>query len=91
MAELRSSQVAEDEKVRKAAIGKKGRHDGTDSDTEAETIVDTGVSGSKEVEVLDVKGDLKDRAKGSPWGSKSEISTEDEWEKVSEEENEKDK
>lgn len=56
-----------------------------DTETEAETVV-AGPIGSKEVEVLEVKGELKDR--GVP---RSENSTEDEWEKVSENENEKDK
>ena len=41
-------------------------------------------------------GELKHRAAGpaaksTPWGSKSSVSTEDEWEKVSENENDKDK
>ena len=54
-------------------------------ETEVETVV-AGPIGSKEVEILEVKGELKDR--GVPH---SEISTEDEWEKVSENENEKDK
>ena len=59
-----------------------------DSETEAETVIDTGDagSGSKEVEVAERRGELKDRGAS---GSKSEISTEDEWERVSE--NEKDK
>ena len=61
---------------------------GNDSETEAETVIDTRdpVSGSKEVEALERKGELKDRGRA---GSKSEASTEDEWERVSE--NEKDK
>merc|ERR1712093_917588 len=42
---------------------------------------------SKEVEIFEENGELKDR--GSTKGSKSETSTEDEWERVSE--NEKDK
>jgi len=63
-------------------------------DSEAETVVDTGVVGSKAVEVREaqVQGELKVR--GSPAGeNKSEASsTEDEWEKVSDEnETEKDK
>ncbi|KAK3330827.1 ER protein Pkr1-domain-containing protein [Apodospora peruviana] len=58
-------------------------------------------SASKEVEPLETHGELKRRAPGeisnsslsqSPsQGTKSSVSTEDEWEKVSENENEKDK
>ncbi len=74
----------EDEKKRR--IEETGA--GEDTETEAETVIDAGdVSGSKEVEVVERKGQLKDR--GSSGGSKSEISTEDDWERVSE--NEKDK
>ncbi|KAB5581082.1 Pkr1-domain-containing protein [Coniochaeta sp. 2T2.1] len=55
----------------------------------------TAASGSNEVEVLQTQGELKQRAAGgesSPsQGTKSSVSTEDEWEKVSENENEKDK
>ncbi|KAI4868553.1 Pkr1-domain-containing protein [Hypoxylon rubiginosum] len=64
-----------------------------DSETEVETtLVETGkpASGSTEVEVAEQVGDLKLRAEPSS-GSKSSASTEDEWEKVSENENEKDK
>jgi hypothetical protein len=85
VAELTAAQAAEEAK-KSAGIG--DLRSGDDSDTEAETVIETtGVSGSKEVEVVDHPGELKPR--GSPYGSKSEISTEDEWEKVSE--NEKDK
>lgn len=59
-----------------------------DSDTEAETVMDSG-PGSKEVEILEQSGELKEREAGSLSGSRSEHSTEDEWERVSE--NEKDK
>lgn len=84
MAELKLAQAAEESKKQRDL---QERED--DSETEAETVIDTGdagsgVGGSKEVEVLERRGDLKDRG-----GSKSEISTEDEWERVSE--NEKDK
>jgi hypothetical protein len=86
VSELNASQALEDAK-KKAA---EDRRSSDESDTEAETIIGTGgKSGSKEVEVLDNPGELKTR--GSPYGSKSEHSTEDEWEKVSENENEKDK
>lgn len=60
---------------------------GDDSETEAETVIDTGGTGSKEVEVLQRTEGLKDRGGGSAAdlsGSKSEASTEDEWERVSE-------
>jgi hypothetical protein len=83
VAELNASQELEDAK--KKAV--EDRHSGDETDTEAETVIGTGTSGSKEVEVLETRGELK--ARGSPYGSKSEHSTEDEWEKVSE--NEKDK
>jgi len=84
-AELRAAEAAEAEKKRRLAeIGP-----GSDSETEAETVIDTGTvgAGSKEVEVLERRGELKDR--GNLGGSRSELSTEDEWERVSE--NEKDK
>ncbi len=59
---------------------------GEDTETEAETVIEaTDKSGSKEVEVVPQKAELVDRLSGT----KSEISTEDEWERVSE--NEKDK
>lgn len=89
MSELNASQALED--ARKKAAEE--RHSGDDSDTEAETIIGAKASGSKEIEVLPENlGELKTRgAGGSPYGSKSEHSTEDEWEKVSEDENEKNK
>jgi len=85
VAELTAAQAAEEAK-KSAGIG--DLQPGNDSDTEAETVIETtGVSRGKGIEVMDNPGELKPR--GSPYGSKSEISTEDEWEKVSE--NEKDK
>lgn len=80
MAELKLAQAVEEEKKRRL------QEQDDDSETEAETVIDTGDtgSGSKEVELLGPSGELRDRG-----GLKSEISTEDEWEKVSE--NEKDK
>ncbi|TVY30482.1 V-type ATPase assembly factor [Lachnellula hyalina] len=83
--ELRAAEEAEAEKKRRLAETGLG----SDSETEAETVIETGDVGvgSKEVEVLEARGELKDRA--SLGGSKSELSTEDEWERVSE--NEKDK
>ena len=88
VAELRASEAAEAEKKRR--LGDTAQ--GDDTETEAETIIDSGIegpgSGSKEVEILEKSGQLRDRRTSEP-GNKSEISTEDEWEKVSE--NEKDK
>merc|ERR1711977_708041 len=85
VSELRTAQAAEDEKKR--AFDEAKHTD--DTDTDAETVIGTGNihSGSKEVEIFEENGELKDR--GSTKGSKSETSTEDEWERVSE--NEKDK
>lgn len=85
VAELNIAQAVEDEKKRLQE--ESGAGDG--SETEAETVIDSGgpASGSKEVELIERKGELKDR--GVSGGSKSENSTEDEWERVSE--NEKDK
>lgn len=83
MWELKVAQALEEEKKRRM------EEDAEDSETEAETVIDTGDpgSGSKEVEVVEKKGELKDRGPGSK--SETEASTEDEWERVSE--NEKDK
>jgi hypothetical protein len=85
VAELRIAEAAEAEKKRRLEdIGS-----GDDSETEAETVIETAdtKSGSKEVEVVEPVGDLKPRLFSG--GSRSEHSTEDEWERVSE--NEKDK
>ncbi|KAI8965908.1 Pkr1-domain-containing protein [Daldinia sp. FL1419] len=62
-------------------------------ETEVETaFVSKGkpTTGSKEVEITEQTGSLKLRTEPSS-GTKSSVSTEDEWEKVSENENEKDK
>ena len=85
VAELKAAQTEEDEKKRR--LDESGP--GEDTETEAETVIDSvgTTSGSREVEVVDPKGELKDR--GSFGANKSENSTEDEWERVSE--NEKDK
>lgn len=87
VAELNVAQAKEDEKKRQLEEIAAG----DDTETEAETVIDTGDigSGSKEVEPLERRGELKDRGHSGGSGSKSEISTEDEWERVSE--NEKDK
>jgi hypothetical protein len=85
VAELKAAQAVEDEKKRR--LEECGP--GDDTETEAETVIDTGepMPGSKEVEVAERKGELKDR--GGSGGNKSEISTEDEWERVSESEKDK--
>ncbi|PQE03352.1 hypothetical protein CJF30_00005508 [Rutstroemia sp. NJR-2017a BBW] len=80
-AELKIEREKEEQRKKAEATGPV---DG--SDTEAETVVDDDApSGSREVE----KGELKARSQRKGAGSKSEVSTEDEWEKVGE--NEKDK
>jgi hypothetical protein len=84
-AELKIEREKEEQRKKAEATGPV---DG--SDTEAETVVDDDApSGSREVEVLEAKGELKARSQRKGAGSKSEVSTEDEWEKVGE--NEKDK
>lgn len=85
VSELKAAQRREDDKKR--SLEETGQGEG--SDTDAETVIDTGNtgSGSKEVEVVEQSGELKDR--GNLRASRSETSTEDEWERVSE--NEKDK
>ncbi|KAH6675519.1 ER protein Pkr1-domain-containing protein [Halenospora varia] len=103
--ELRIAEAAEAEKKKREERERDRVEE--DSETEAETVVGVKVGGrkgvgksvsaSKEVEVLEKKGELIDRgnlavgagASQSSGGSKSEHSTEDEWERVSE--NEKDK
>ncbi|TVY48964.1 V-type ATPase assembly factor [Lachnellula occidentalis] len=76
--ELRAAEEAEAEKKRRLADTGLG----SDSETEVETVMDTGDTGvgSKGVEVLEGRGELKDRA--NLGGSRSELSTEDEWERV---------
>jgi hypothetical protein len=66
-----------------------------DSETEVETTTAVGsrtkeVSGSSEVEPVEQIGELKHRVESTP-GTQSSASTEDEWEKVSENEKDKDK
>ncbi|RDW67734.1 Pkr1-domain-containing protein [Coleophoma cylindrospora] len=83
--ELAIAQARADEEAKKRG---EATNSGDDSETEAETVIQSvSGSGSKEVEVVRKAGELKVRREVS--GSKSEISTEDEWERVSE--NEKDK
>jgi hypothetical protein len=87
--------VAELNEVRTAEAAKEREKQLEESDSDGETVIGSGPqgSGSKAVEVLDTSGELKARTgvTSSPSASKSEISTEDEWERVSGEENEKDK
>ncbi|KAH7364616.1 ER protein Pkr1-domain-containing protein [Rhexocercosporidium sp. MPI-PUGE-AT-0058] len=85
VSELRAAQAVEDEKKR--SLDETKHTD--DTDTDAETVIDSGNRGpgSKEVELIENAGKLKDRA--SLRGSKSETSTEDEWERVSEIEKDK--
>jgi hypothetical protein len=84
VAELEAAQTLDREKKRR--IEEKAE----DSETEAETVIGSGDPGSKEVEVVEQKGGLKDRGGGEGSRSEAEASTEDEWERVSDE-NEKDK
>ncbi|KAI0889898.1 Pkr1-domain-containing protein [Annulohypoxylon maeteangense] len=93
-AELRVAQAKEArEKARseRAAAVKSSE----DSETEVETAFipkSKATLASKELEVTEQTGELKLRTEpSSSSGTKSSASTEDEWEKVSENENEKDK
>lgn len=103
VAELRVE--AEKERARKEQEGTGGAGDvkaSEGSDTEGETaskVIEVGdskgrTSGSHAVEVVDAQGEVKDRrgldaSSRSRDASRSEASTEDEWERV--EESEKDK
>lgn len=81
------------------ARGGPAQVDTSESETEVETFLtkvktkSAGVAASKEVEVQDAldAGELKQRGPPASQGSKSSVSTEDEWEKVSEYESEKTK
>ena len=85
MAELLAHDAAEKEKARQEA---EDRGESSESDTDAQTVV--GVKGGSGVEVREeVEGLVKRDLAESPLRSKSDVSTEDEWERVSE--NEKDK
>ncbi len=95
--ELSASQRREEEEKARAARGPlRDARGSSDSETEVETVVPPGrerpIAGSSEVEPAEPKGELKHRStaldKPAP-GARSSASTEDEWEKVSE--NEKDK
>ncbi|OBT60708.1 hypothetical protein VE03_09828 [Pseudogymnoascus sp. 23342-1-I1] len=85
VAELRAHEAAEKERVREEA---EARGESSESDTDAQTVV--GVKGGSGAEVREeVEGLVKRDLAESPVRSKSDVSTEDEWERVSE--NEKDK
>jgi hypothetical protein len=94
-AELKKEQAKEAEKKAKEdAIARQTADDSDETEVEPmDTKVRTPVvpvSASHEVELIEPSGELKQRAELSP-GYKSGVSTEDEWEKVSEHETEKDK
>ena len=82
------AQQEEEEQQKKKNKKKQAEDAADDTETEGEAAVATGksTSASKSLEPGQQRVAPKDRA---DWGSKSEISTEDEWERV--DENEKDK
>ena len=86
VAELKLHELAEKEKERKMRELELLEED---TETEVETVIE-GQTGTKGVEVLEAKGELKVRAP-AVGALHSEHSTEDEWERVSESENDKDK
>ena len=104
-AELKIAQLqkeAEEKEAAEAEAKRKAREkkvDDSSDDTEVEADKVAGgtrrgrpdVSASAEVEAQEQTGELKRRAGLSPGGTQSSVSTEDEWEKVSEGEQEKDK
>ncbi|KAI0514773.1 ER protein Pkr1-domain-containing protein [Xylaria bambusicola] len=89
-AELNAAKAHEE--AEKTRVEQRSTQQGSDdSETEVETIVSDSnpKTGSKAVEPAAQTGDLKHRSAEHSFESKSAASTEDEWEKVSE--NEKDK
>jgi hypothetical protein len=101
-AELKAAE--EREKKDKVRLARDAAVPGTDdSETEVETataaggkdksVGGSGGSRSHEVEAVETRGELKHRVADvrEISGTQSSVSTEDEWEKVSENENEKDK
>ncbi|KAJ2966915.1 hypothetical protein NUW58_g10556 [Xylaria curta] len=88
-AELNAAKAREE--VEKARAEQRSARGTDDSETEVETIVSKSVpnTGSNEIEPVEQAGDLKLRVAERSSETKSAASTEDEWEKVSE--NEKDK
>lgn len=104
--ELKQHQQQEEEKARRAQEAPPVPTTSDDSETEVEGAASTAslrrstrlaakptAPSSKEVEPVEQHGELKHRApvETSSQGTKSSASTEDEWEKVSENENDKDK
>lgn len=94
--ELHKEQEKEaEEKAKADTIARQTADDS--EETEVETVsgkttsVVHPVSASKEVEVVEQAGELKHRSEASSGSNRSAASTEDEWEKVSENETEKDK
>lgn len=89
-AELNAAKAREDAEKPQAEQQRPARQGTEDSETEVETMVseEKPKTGSTEVEPVEQLGDLKLRKEPSS-ETKSSASTEDEWEKVSE--NEKDK
>ncbi|KAI1844409.1 hypothetical protein JX265_010160 [Neoarthrinium moseri] len=93
--ELQKEQAkAAEQKAKEDAIARQTADDSDETEVEsAESKIRSPiapVSASNEVEVVEPAGELKQRLDTSP-GYKSGVSTEDEWEKVSENETEKDK
>ncbi|KAK5636425.1 hypothetical protein RRF57_012137 [Xylaria bambusicola] len=93
-AELNAAKTREEarEEAEKTRVEQRSTRQGSDdSETEVETIISDNKpkTDSKAIEPVAQTGDLKLRAAEHSFESKSAASTEDEWEKVSE--NEKDK
>lgn len=93
--ELKKEQAKEAErKAKEDAIARQTADDSDETEVEPDEAKARPpvipVSASKEVEVIEPVGELKQRTEVAP-GYKSGVSTEDEWEKVSEHETEKDK
>lgn len=89
--ELKAAQIKE-EKEKARAQQRASRQPTDDSDTEVETVIAKGLpkTGSRDIEPMEQAGDMKLRAESTS-DTKSSVSTEDEWEKISENEQEKDK
>lgn len=95
VAELTEARRQEEERKAKDKGIVSTNEDDSDTEQEAAIPVGGGAAGSHEVEVLEKVGEIRDRGAGkfdgATSGSGTEHSTEDEWEKVSGNENEKDK
>ncbi|KAI9903051.1 hypothetical protein N3K66_002403 [Trichothecium roseum] len=97
-AEAERRRKDEDEERKRKKQQQKIVDSGDDSDTETEGVVApkkvagaAAVVGGADVEVLEPIGEVKRTGAGAASGTASGVSTEDEWEKVSESEQEKDK